>query len=740
MKEYILKMKNPAHNWENASPIGAGSLGAMVYGSVAIERISYNEETIWDGSEISTCNPYYRDKLEHLRSLFLQGKDYEANEWALKEFNNDFFEIKPFQAAGEIELELHQDSEVDFYERLLDLKRGVLTINYEKNGVHYTRENFASHPARLVCTRLTCDDSFTGNLRFQRENTKEIQIDIDGGTAVMNCLCGTTGTDNLFRVTIKVVTDGKIERHFDPANFSLVLVGVSSIEMYVSCVTAFRDEEINTEKYIEKTTLGFEALKKEHIEDFMALMDKSDIYVGDDGVDDLSVGKRLHRLTKEENALDRGLIGLYFQFGKYLLVSSSREDTLPANLQGVWVDGLHPDWNSDYHTNINLQMNYWPAEVANISECTQALFDYMNLYLLPGGRRVARENYHAEGAVVHHLSDIYQFAAAADGIWGLWPLGGAWLSYHLWEHYLYTGYKEFLKNTAYEFIRDTALFFMDTMFEDENGQMLSGPSTSPENRYTVEVNGEKVPVYLTISPTMDIQIIGGLLDFYVECENILGISEKGAKRARDIRERMPKMKVGKYGQLQEWMEDYEEWEPGHRHISHSFGLYPAAQITRKTPELYKAIGVTIERRLASGGGHTGWSRAWLINLYARLHNGKEAYKNLRALFTKSTLYNLFDTHPPFQIDGNLGGCAAIAEMLMQSHEGFISLLPAISEELKDGYFEKLRARGGYEVSARWRDGKIIFLKVDSMLHEQVEVEFPDGQRMFVPCNVELTNI
>lgn len=406
------------------------------------------------------------------------------------------------------------------------------------------------------------------------------------------------------------------------------------------------------------------------------------------------------------------------------MISSSRKGTLPANLQGVWSCGLTPPWNSDYHTNINLQMNYWQAEQVGLSDCTLPLFDYMNNYLLPGGERVARENYGVGGMVVHHLSDIYCFAAPADGLWGMWPLGGAWLAYHMWEHYLYTLDTDFLKNTAYRYIRACADFFMDYLFEGNDGYLHSGPSTSPENRYLVDVDGVKREVYLAISPAMDVEIIGGLLDFYVECEKILDIDGISAKRAAEIRAKLPPLRVGKHGQLMEWQKDYEEAEPGHRHISHAFGLYPSAQITRDTPELYRAIEVTLERRLARGGGHTGWSRAWLINLFARLRNSDKAYENVKLLFTKSTLPNLFDNHPPFQIDGNFGGGAGICEMLLQSHEGMLSVLPAFPKNIS-GSFTGFRARGGVTVSAAWENGRVTYLELTPDRAGTYKVELPE---------------
>ncbi len=737
MKEYILRINNEAQHWENASPIGSGSLGAMVFGGSARERFALNEETIWNGGEIDTHIPDYYDKYLHIRKLFMTEGPAAAEKWAYENFKDYFFEVKSYETAGDLCIDVHNDSEIDSYERLLDLKRGILTVNYVRYGKPYTRESFASHPARLVCTRLTCDPTEDMKVCFNRDNviSRKYDVDVPGGVLLMDMYCTTADGGHKFRVTVKLLTDGELQQRWD----DICIFRATYVEAYISVVTEFRDPEMDTMKHIAQVDLGFDALKEEHVSDFSAIMSRSDIVFEGESDDSLSTGRRLRRLKEDENAVDTGLISLYYQFGKYLLVSSSREDTFAANLQGLWAEGYASPWNSDYHTNINLQMNYWPVESANISECAYGLFNYMNDTLLEGGRRVARENYHAGGAVVHHISDIYGFAAAGDGIWGMWPLGGAWLAHQMWERYLYSGDKDFLKKTAYEFIRDSAVFFMDTMFEGPDGEMLSGPSSSPENSYLVDADGKKVSVFLAISPTMDIQIIGGILDIYAETEEILNIDPELGRKAKSVREKMPPLRIGSFGQIQEWIEDFEEWEPGHRHISHSFGLYPASQITRSTPEYYTAMRKTLDRRLAHGGGHTGWSKAWLICLFARLRDGAGAYDNLRTLFTNSTLYNLLDNHPPFQIDGNFGGCAAIAEMVMQSHEGFISLLPAVSEELNCGYFENLCARGGYTVSAKWTNGKITEVTV---LHDTAEcalIELPEGQenaKFTAPCGCE----
>lgn len=714
-------MDNQAVDWENASPVGCGSAGLMIYGTVGEEKLCFNEESIWAGGKLDTMIEGYDQKIKHVRQMFLEGNEYEAQTWVEKNMEGCYRHIKSYEYAGYVWVKLHGDCECENYTRDIDLINGICTVKYTKNGVDYVREYFASYPAGLICSRYTASDKFSADMRYEREFTDRVLYSENG----IEAYCHTSEGTNTFAFRMIVKTDGRIV----PGGDGIKITDASYIETYTGIFTNFKYDNIMkaAEGGMKAAEKGWDALKAEHVADFSALMSRSDIVfeAEDDGLDVLTIKDRIKRLQRSSLMRDPSLMSLYWQFGKYLLISSSRPGTLPANLQGVWADGLTPPWQSDYHTNINLQMNYWQAEQAGISECCEALFSYMNDYLLQEGERVARENYKTRGLVVHHLSDIYGFASIADGHWGMWPQGGAWLAFHMWEHYLYTKDEKFLRDTAYRYIRDCADFAVDNLFEGNDGYLYSGPSTSPENSYVVDYNGERKNVLLAISPTMDVQIIGELLDFYCEIEEILGIDRENAEKAHAARVRLLPMKIGKNGQLMEWYKDYDESEPGHRHISHAFGIYPGTLINHSTPELMDAVRVTVDRRINLDGWHPGWSWAWLANILARLDDKEGAYAMIHRLLREKTLNNLFDTHSPFQIDGNFGGAAAIGEMVMQSHENEISLIPSVPEYL-NGSFENLRARGGVTVSAEWRSGKVARAELTAASDCTVKVRVPGG--------------
>ena len=731
---HILHLTHPAKEWEDGSPVGNGSLGAVLFGGTDVEKIYLSEETVWSGGEIDARDPDFRGKIEALRDLFRNGRLETLDEEAERLLEGTFRCIRSVEYAGLVTLTTGLAGEVTDYRRDLDLTAGIFTCAYEKGGVSVEETAFASHNYETVALRYAFSAPTDLTLGFTRENVTARGFAEDRFVAAARTAEG----DHAFAVGIRAQTDGRLTGDEN----GMHIAGATQAVFYMAVTTAFNFgddyKDVLTDILSEET--DFEDLKRQHIEDFTSLTRRSDLTLeGDPALEDLPADERLRRLQNDAAADDPGLYALYFAFGKYLLVSSSREDTLPAHLQGVWVEKLENPWNADYHTNINLQMNYWPAEVMDLGDCHRALFDYMNRFLLPCGEKTAKENYGCRGTVTHHLSDIYGYTAPADGLWGLWPHGAGWLATHMWEHYLYTKDLDFLENEAFAFMEACALFYVDYLFEGPGGYLHSGPSASPENRYYVETPAGKKALYLCFSPTMDIEIIGAVLRNYVAAAKALGKESDAVKEAKAALGKLPPLQAGPDGRLNEWLEPYEEPEPGHRHISHAFALYPDNAIGERTPELLAAIRKTLETRLSHGGGHTGWSRAWLVNLFARLRDGNETFRHLRLLLTLSTKPNFFDNHPPFQIDGNFGGAAGIAEALLQSHEnGVIELLPAVPAGIS-GEFLGLKARGNVAVDAKFKSGRVTEFALTPAFDGEVRLRLDagavsDGETVCTPEN------
>ncbi len=728
----LLWYRQPAANWNEALPIGNGRLGAMVFGGVQAERIQLNEDSIWAGEKRDRTNPEGKQNLAEVRRLLFAGKVREAEQLAERTIIAIPKRMPPYQPLGDLMLRFSGAELVSDYRRELDLDSGIVRVSYRAGGVRFTREVFSSAVDQVIVIRLTSDKP--GSLSFAATLTREQ----DSRTRTMNpdrvLLEGEAITHGerhplerkagvKFQGVLQVFPDGGKLR---AEGSEVIIDGANSATLLLAAATDFRHRNFaaKCEQDLAAAKKPFDKIRAAHVADHQRLFRRMEFSLAD-SVPDLPTDERLKRV--QAGATDLALETLYFQFGRYLLMASSRPGTLAANLQGIWNDKLEPSWDSKFTININTEMNYWPAEVCNLSELHEPLFDLID-NAREDGRRVAKNLYGARGFVMHHNTDGWGHAVPIDGVGsGIWPMGAAWLSLHLWDHYDFTRNREFLAKRAYPVMKEAAEFLLDYLVDDGKGHLITGPSLSPENRYKAP---DGTAAKLCMGPVMDTEIAHALFSRLIEAGQVLNADAEFRKKLEAARARLAPLQIGKHGQLQEWLEDYDEPDPGHRHISHLFALHPGDQITlRGTPELAKAARTSLERRLRAGSGHTGWSRAWIINFWARLEEGNIAHENILALLAKSTHPNLLDNHPPFQIDGNFGGTAGMAEMLLQSHGGEIHFLPALPEAWPEGSIKGLRARGATGVDLNWAAGKAAFAVLQPAVDGERKLRPPRGQQI-----------
>lgn len=714
--------------WLKALPLGNGSLGLMVFGDVNRERIQLNEESMWSGSPDDNNNPEAFASQAKIRQLLFEGKYKEANDLTNKtqickglgsgNGNGGNVPFGCFQSLGDLWIDNGKQTAYENYYRELDLEDAVVRVRYTQNGINFQREIFTSYPDQVMVARFTADK--TGQISFTCKLTRPERFK--------------TYTENNHLVMSGSLTDGKGGNglHYmarlmavnkngtvSLSDSTLKVDSADEVTLFLSASTDYklhypdykgRDYKNLTSENLKRAAgKPYEKLLDSHKKDYQQYFNRVSLDITPAELTEIPTDERVINIKQTKS--DTHLVELIFQYGRYLLISSSRPGTLPANLQGIWANKIQTPWNGDYHTDVNIEMNYWLAEVTNLSEMHLPMFDLIETLVEPG-KKTAEIQYHSKGWVVHPITNVWGYTSPGEAAsWGMHTGAGAWICSHIAEHYRFTGDKEFLKR-MYPVIKGSVEFYLGRLVENpKTGKLVSGPAVSPENTF---IAPDGSPCQISMGPSHDQQVIWELFNDFLLASDVLGIHDEFVEQVSTSKSKLAGPAIGADGRLMEWAEEFPEAEPGHRHISHLFAVHPGSQISmEQTPELAIAAKKSLDYRIAKGGGHTGWSAAWLISQYARLLEPEKAFESLNTVLLKSTSPNLFGQHPPFQMDANFGAAAGIAEMLVQSNDSIIYLLPSLPKEWPTGEIKGLRARGGFEVDIKWSNGELVDANIAS---------------------------